>query len=81
MFLDQVRAIVREELTAALRNREAGLENTELLKIPEAARRLNQSQAWLYRHWQEVGGKKLGPKSIRFAPRDLEKWLASKRGS
>jgi predicted DNA-binding transcriptional regulator AlpA len=74
-----LRSLIREEVRAALGDRNGAAEPTELLKIKDAAQRLNQSKDWLYRHWKEVGGRKLGPKSIRFAPNDLEKWLASRR--
>ena len=70
LITDAVREAVNKNATAP----------TELLKLEQAARRLNQSKDWLYRHWKEVGGKKLGPKSIRFAVSDIEKFIA-KRGA
>jgi predicted DNA-binding transcriptional regulator AlpA len=76
-----LRRIVREELKAVLAEKNGTAEPTQLLRLSEAAKRLNQSKDWLYRHWREVGGKKLGPKSIRFAIQDLEKWLQSRRSA
>jgi predicted DNA-binding transcriptional regulator AlpA len=79
MNASELRQLVREEVKAALAEKN-GTDTTDLLRVSEAAKRLNQSKDWLYRHWQEVGGKKLGPKSIRFAASDIEKFIA-KRGS
>ena len=76
----ELRRIVREEIKAALAEKNGAAAPTELLRLGEAAKRLNQSKDWLYRHWREVGGKKLGPKSIRFAAGDIEKFIA-KRGA
>lgn len=78
LSVGELRRLVREEVKAVIGDKN-GKAQAELLKIEEAAKRLNQSRDWLYRHWKEVGGKKLGPKSIRFAPEDLERWLASRR--
>ena len=79
MTAAELRRLIRDEVKTALAGKN-GAETTELLRISEAAKRLNQSKDWLYRHWQEVGGKKLGPKSIRFAVADIEKFIA-KRGA
>jgi predicted DNA-binding transcriptional regulator AlpA len=74
----QLRRLFREEIKATLADRNSKAP-TDLLTLKEAAKRLNQSKDWLYRHWKEVGGKKLGPKSIRFAVEDLEMFI-TKRG-
>lgn len=50
----------------------------ELLTIREAAKRIGMSISWLYEHKDEVGYYQLGG-AIRFAPSDLEKWLAQCR--
>jgi predicted DNA-binding transcriptional regulator AlpA len=57
----------------------AATEPTGLLKLKDAAKHLNQSESWVYRHWKEVGGKKLGG-NIRFSIADIEKFIA-KRGA
>jgi Helix-turn-helix domain len=81
IFLDRIRAVVREELRAAGITNGNGhdRESPGLLKLKDAAKHLNQSESWVYRHWKEVGGKKLGG-NIRFPIDDLEKFI-SKRGA
>lgn len=55
-------------------------EPTELLKLKDAAKRLNQSESWLYRRWRGLGGRKLGG-NIQFSVADIEKFIASKRSA
>jgi Helix-turn-helix domain len=78
--VSDLRALIREELrlfseSTTLRAADTG----GLLQLKDAAKRLNQSESWVYRHWKEVGGKKLGG-NIRFSRDDLEKFI-SKRGA
>ena len=79
--VSQLRALIREELNAAGIGHGNGhaRELTGLLKLKDAAKHLNQSESWVYRHWREVRGKKLDG-NIRFAIEDLEKFIA-KRGA
>jgi predicted DNA-binding transcriptional regulator AlpA len=81
LLVDQIRAVVREEIKAALNGNGNGHERepNSLLKLKDAAQRLNQSESWVYRHWKELGGKKLGG-NIRFSTDDIEKFIA-KRGA
>jgi hypothetical protein len=80
LFFDRIREIVREEIKAAMTNGNGHeRELTRLLKLRDAAKHLNQSESWVYRHWKELGGKKLGG-NIRFSITDIEKFI-SKRGA
>jgi predicted DNA-binding transcriptional regulator AlpA len=52
------------------------LKKQELLGIAEAARRLQVSRDWLYRHWKELPfAVKLSPKQIRFSAKGLEDYI------
>jgi hypothetical protein len=74
---NDLRAIVREELAAKASD---GSRNGELLDVDGAAQFIHQSKTWIYRNWQTIGGRKLGPKSLRFTKVDLQKWIDSKEG-
>jgi predicted DNA-binding transcriptional regulator AlpA len=79
-FFEKIREIVREEIRAAITNGNGyERELTGLLKLKDAAKRLNQSESWVYRRWKELGGKKLGG-NIRFSAADIENFIA-KRGA
>jgi hypothetical protein len=69
-------AIIRNELSAKDNPRGDG----ELLDADGAAKFIRQSKSWIYRNWQTIGGRKLGPKSLRFTKADLQKWIDSKEG-
>jgi predicted DNA-binding transcriptional regulator AlpA len=76
-FFDKIREIVREEIKAVLNGNSHAREPSGLLKLKDAAKHLNQSESWVYRHWKEVGGKKLGG-NIRFSIADIEKFIAKR---
>jgi predicted DNA-binding transcriptional regulator AlpA len=76
-FFDKIREIVREEIKAVLNGNSHAREPSRLLKLKDAAKHLNQSESWVYRHWKEVGGKKLGG-NIRFSIADIEKFIAKR---
>jgi hypothetical protein len=46
-FFEKIREIVREEIKAALNGNGHVRESTELLKLKDAAKRLNQSESWV----------------------------------
>jgi len=81
-FFEKIRQVIREELRAAgiTNGNRHERELSGLLKLKDAAKHLNQSESWVYRHWKEVGGKKLGG-NIRFSIEELEKFIAAKRGT
>jgi hypothetical protein len=72
-----LRAIIRAEVLAVSGNSH---DNGELLDVDGAAKFIRQSKTWVYRNWQTIGGRKLGPKSLRFTKVDLQNWINSKEG-
>jgi hypothetical protein len=75
---DDLKAIIRAELSAAALDNSSG--DGKLLDADGAAKFIRQSKTWVYRNWQTIGGRKLGPKSLRFTKVDLQKWIDSKEG-
>jgi hypothetical protein len=75
---NDLKAIIRAELSAAASDNSPG--DGELLDVDGAARFVHQSRTWVYRNWQMIGGRKLGPKSLRFTKADLQRWINSKEG-
>jgi hypothetical protein len=67
-------AIIRAEMATSGNSHDNG----ELLDADGAAKFVRQSKTWVYRNWQTIGGRKLGPKSFRFTKADLQKWIDSK---
>jgi predicted DNA-binding transcriptional regulator AlpA len=57
----------------------AGTPEDQLLTVQEVADRFGLSKDWLYRHWQAVGGVKLGRKVLRFPATALPRYLAARR--
>lgn len=52
-----------------------------LLTVAEAAARLGVARSWLYRHAKALPfARKLGYRTLRFDPRGLEKWSATRSG-
>jgi len=77
---EELKSLMREVLAEMNGNGHANGHDrqlTGLLKLKEAAKHLNQSESWVYRHWKDLGGKKIGS-NIRFAMDDLEKFIAKK---
>lgn len=75
---NDLRAIIRAEVSIAISAN--GHDNGELLDVDGAAKFIRQSKTWVYRNWQTIGGRKLGPKSLRFTKADLQNWINSKEG-
>jgi predicted DNA-binding transcriptional regulator AlpA len=57
----------------------AGTPDEQLLTVQEVADRFGLTPDWIYRHWQAVGGVKLGRKVLRFPASALPRYLASQR--
>jgi hypothetical protein len=77
---EELKSLIREVLAERGGNGNGhDRELNGLLKLKDAAQRPNQSESWVYRHWKEVGGKKLGG-NIRFSIDDIEKFIV-KRGA
>jgi excisionase family DNA binding protein len=52
-------------------------QSDRLLTVSEAAKRLGVSRRYVYGHADEYPfARRLGPKTLRFSERGLEKWLA-----
>ena len=76
-FFDELRKIVREEVTQLARE---ASQQDRLLDAEEAARLLSVSEDWLYRHAKKLPfTRKLGPKMLRFSSIGIQKYLATRK--
>jgi hypothetical protein len=80
-LLDQIRAVVREEIAAALSNGERPpAEKDALLTPEEAAAIIGVDPKWLYRHSKQLPfTRRLSRKKIRFNEPGLRRWLATRK--
>jgi predicted DNA-binding transcriptional regulator AlpA len=74
---NDLKAIIRAEVTTAISGNSR--DDGQLLDVDGAAKFVHQSKTWVYRNWQSLGGRKLGPKSLRFTKADLQKWINNSR--
>ena len=75
-----VRRAVKQELNAILSNKSP--EEDRMLKIAEAAKVLDVSEDWLYRHKDSLPfARKLGRGLLRFSSKEIQKWLATRKVS
>jgi len=51
----------------------------KLLTVDEVAAQFGLTRDWLYRHWQAVGGVKLGRKVLRFPTTAVRQYITTKR--
>jgi hypothetical protein len=70
--LADMRLMIREEFKSKGRVVDDGL-----MGVKEAAQYINRSTVYVYRHWKEMGGRKIG-KNIEFTKASLQKWIESK---
>jgi excisionase family DNA binding protein len=76
LLLDQIRAVVREEITAHT----GAPKGDRLLDPEEAAKLLSVSEDWLYHQAKKLPfTRKLGPRLLRFSYQGLVKWMESKK--
>ena len=76
-FFDEVRKIVREEVTQLARE---ASQQDRLLDAEEAARILSVSVEWLYRNAKRLPfTRKLGHKMLRFSSVGIQKYLAIRK--
>lgn len=68
---------LRDLISEAVREADRGTEGDGLLNVEQAARFLKQSTTYVYRNWQQMGGRKLG-KNLRFTKAGLKKWIDSR---
>jgi predicted DNA-binding transcriptional regulator AlpA len=80
LLVDQIRAVVREEIRAANANGAAAKGGERLLDPKEAADMLSVSEDWLYHNAKKLPfTRKLGPRLLRFSYQGIVKWMESKR--
>ena len=76
-FFDEMRRIVREEVTQLARE---ASQQDRLLDAEEAARILSVSVEWLYRNSKRLPfTRKLGHKMLRFSSVGIQKYLAVRK--
>jgi excisionase family DNA binding protein len=51
----------------------------KLLTVDEVAEQFGLTSDWLYRHWQAIGGVKLGRKVLRFPTTAVRQYITTKR--
>lgn len=83
VLLDQIRQIVREEITMALRNGEATMSQRDtLLTTEQAAGLMGVNRKWLCRHAAKLPfTRRISRKNLRFSEAGLRRWLAAKKPS
>ena len=70
----------RQASIESIDDRHEGADN--LLDVAEAAQRMGVKERWLYTHHKELPfSRKLGPKTLRFSERGLERWLSKRTQS
>jgi len=77
LTVGELRMLIRNELNSATANTKDGA----LMDVGEVSAFLKQSPDWVYRHWRQLGGRKIGAKSIRFYRSDIDHWLKSRKVS
>jgi len=50
-----------------------------LWSVPEAARHLGVSRSFVYRHLEEIPHIRVGDRTTRFRPADLDAWLSTRQ--
>jgi len=77
LSVEELKSIVGDVLEQKLKrlsiSRPGGLLNAD-----QAAEYLGYSTDWIYKHWQKIGGKKIGGKGLRFDVADLQAWIESR---
>jgi excisionase family DNA binding protein len=78
LLLDQIRAVVREEIAANLNG--TATKGDRLLDPAEAAKLLSVSEDWLYHNAGKLPfTRKLGRRLLRFSYQEMMKWIESKK--
>jgi predicted DNA-binding transcriptional regulator AlpA len=79
LLLDEIRAVIREEIKAAA-NGASAKGGERLLDPKEAADMLSVSEDWLYHNAKKLPfTRKLGPRLLRFSYQGILKWAESKK--
>jgi hypothetical protein len=69
----QLRDLVAEMVRQTLDSKDG-----EILDVGGAKAFLKVSEDWIYRHWKQLGGRKIG-KALRFYRSDLDKFMKSRQ--
>ena len=78
-ILMEIRAIVREEIRAALSSR-VSIQDDRLITAEEAAKILSVSPDWLYRRSKRLSfARKIHHKMIRFSFQGIQKYIAARK--
>jgi len=79
---EELRAIVKEAVSEALKSGRNGVIDDRLLEIDEAAKILSVSTDWLYQNRKRLPfTRKLGHKLLRFSYAGMLRWIESKKFS
>jgi excisionase family DNA binding protein len=81
LFAEAFRSEIKECLREVIREELHNTKDDALMDVPEVAEYLKQSTDWVYRHWGQLGGRKIGAKSIRFYRSDIDRWLKTRKFS
>jgi predicted DNA-binding transcriptional regulator AlpA len=79
LFGEAFRSELKECLREVIKEESNTTKDDALMDVPQVAEYLKQSPDWVYRHWKQLGGRKIGAKSIRFYRSDIDRWLKSRR--
>jgi predicted DNA-binding transcriptional regulator AlpA len=71
-----VRKVVRQEI--ATLKKDLGTQTETFLDVQQAAKLMNVSEDWLYRHHKLPFVRKLGPKMLRFSYQGILKWMETR---
>jgi hypothetical protein len=74
LTVGELRDLIAETVRETLNSKDG-----EILNVEGAMKFLNVSGDWIYRHWKQLGGRKIG-KGIRFYRNDLNRFMKSRQG-
>ena len=75
LLLDQIRAVVREEVAAAVK----GSKDDRLLSLEEVCKTLNCTEAWIYHNTKKLPFVRKVGGLLRFSNNDLQRWIAAQK--
>jgi predicted DNA-binding transcriptional regulator AlpA len=81
ILLEQIRQIVREEITMAIQNGALTVSQQDTLLSPEkAAELMGVAPRWLYRHAAKLPfTRRISRKNLRFSEAGLRRWLGARK--
>jgi excisionase family DNA binding protein len=75
LLLDQIRRVVAEEVTKAVK----GSKDDRLLTVAEVCETLNCTEAWLYHNTKKLPFVRKVGGLLRFSSNDLQRWIAAQK--